>query len=73
MPENTDPEVARKLEKHPGRIAFMERYGRLFQIEVDALPPEELVRLVSEAIGDYWNDDIYQAVIEREDEERLAL
>lgn len=52
---------------------FIEKYGRLFQIEVDALDPNVLRELFAEAIAEYWDDDAYQAVLEREALEREQL
>jgi len=56
----TDPRAAR----------FEAKYGRLFQIEVDALDPNVLRELFADAIAAYWDDDAYQAVLEREASER---
>jgi len=73
LPENADPKVAAKLNRHPGRYDFMARYGHLFQIEVDALPPDVLRGLLLDAIGDYWDDDIYHEVLERERADAVVL
>ena len=53
--------------------AFLRRYGRLVQYEVDALPPEVLRDLYRTAIEGYWDPDTHQAVMEQEAEEREAL
>jgi hypothetical protein len=73
LPENSDPDVARKLRNHPGRIAFEKRYGRLFQIEVDAVEPNTLRDLVNAAIDDMWDRSAFEAVLAREDDERSEL
>lgn len=73
LPENTDPEVERKLENHPGRIAFEAKYGRLFQIEVDAVPPDVLQEMVNDAIEPFWDQSAFEAALEREQQERDEL
>lgn len=52
---------------------FAEKYGSLFQIEVDALPPDTLRDLFAAAIAEYWDDGAYQAALERETAEREEL
>jgi len=52
---------------------FIEKYGELFQIEVDALPPDVLRGLFAKAIEPYWDDAVYEAVLEREELEREQL
>ena len=52
---------------------FAAKYGGLFQIEVDALPPDVLRRAFEDAIGGYWDDDAYQVVLAREANEREEL
>jgi hypothetical protein len=67
------------LPRLPGKpkdsraAAFKKKYGSLFQIELDAVEPNELHRLFSEAIEPYWDDDAHQAVLAREAEEREQL
>jgi len=70
---NPDPEVAEKLERDPRGRAFIERHGSLVQYEVDALAPENLRNLYQNALDDYWDDDTYDAAIEREDTDREQL
>ncbi len=52
---------------------FAAKYGSLFQIELDALPPDVLRQLFADAIAPYWDDAAYEAVILREDAERKEL
>jgi hypothetical protein len=73
LPENTDPKLAAKLNRHPGRYDFIAKYGRLFQIEVDALPPDVLRGLVLGAIADYWDQDVYGQVLVEERADAAAL
>ncbi len=52
---------------------FIERHGRLVQVELDALPPDVLRDLYQEAIDRYWNPSAFEAALEREAEERSKL
>jgi hypothetical protein len=68
------------LPENPGKDedkrtpAFMQRHGYTtnIQVELDALAPDVLRGLYQDAIDDYWDDDAYQAVLDREDDERLG-
>ena len=52
---------------------FVARHGKLVQVELDALPPDVLRHVYSEAIGRFWDDDAYAAVLEREVDESESL
>jgi hypothetical protein len=52
---------------------FVERHGRLVQVELDALPPDVLRTLYAQAIAEFWNDDAYEAALHREAAERRTL
>jgi hypothetical protein len=68
----TDEEL-KKLADDPRAKAFEERYGSLVQYEVDALDPDELRYLYQTAIDEYWDEALYQDVLQREAEERAQL
>ena len=52
---------------------FVERFGRLVQVELDALPPDVLRVLFSDAVAEFWDTSTYEAVVARETTERAAL
>ncbi len=47
--------------------------GSKVQVELDALAPDVLRGLYQDAVDEYWDGDAYDAVIEREAEERDQL
>lgn len=53
--------------------AFTERHGGLVQVELDALPPEVLRQLYDDALGEWWDDDAYDAVLAQEANDRAEL
>ena len=67
------------LPPMPGKEAdsrsasFILKHGDLIQVELDALPPEDLRKLYQDAINRYWDKDAYDAVIAREAKEREAF
>jgi hypothetical protein len=67
------------LPPQPGKqadsraAAFAERHGRLVQVELDALDPDVLRGLYADALAQRWDDDVYAAVLEREQTERDLL
>jgi hypothetical protein len=52
---------------------FVERHGRLVQVELDALPPDTLRELYADAIAEFWNDDAHEQALAREATERRTL
>ena len=52
---------------------FMARHGRLVQVELDALPPETMRALFTEAIRRYWDMSAYEASLQQEGADREAL
>ena len=67
------------LPPQPGKetdsraAAFVERHGRLVQVELDALPPETLRGLFTEALNEFWDTSAYEASLAAEQTDRLAL
>jgi hypothetical protein len=52
---------------------FVARHGKLVQVELDALPPDVLRTLYTDAIAAFWNDDAYRQALAREATERRSL
>lgn len=50
----------------PRASAFTERHGKLVQIELDALPPEVLHTLFTDAIKAHWDEDAFGRVLRAE-------
>jgi hypothetical protein len=73
LPVSVEPEVAAKIGRDPRAGAFLARHGDLVQVELDALPPDVLRNLYRDIIGQYWDDDAYADVLEREEDERDQL
>jgi hypothetical protein len=67
------------LPKNPGnpndtkRKPFIDMHGSLFQVEVEAIPPNELRRLYDEALAHWWDQSAWNRVVEAEDAERRQL
>jgi hypothetical protein len=68
-----------QLPPQPGKASdsraagFIERHGRLVQVELDALAPDDLQALYQTAIDRYWDPAAYRAALAREAEERGRL
>ncbi len=60
-----------RLPVNPGKTTdsraagFIERHGSLMQVELDALDPDTLRSLFTEAIGGYWDTSAYEAMLAR--------
>ncbi len=52
---------------------FVERHGRLVQVELDALPPDQLHALYEDAVAAYWDESVLEKVLAREKRDRRAL
>lgn len=53
--------------------AFVERHGRLVQVELDALPPTELRRLYEDALASFWDESAFRRSLEVEHDDRATL
>jgi len=53
--------------------AFIARYGSLFQTEVEAIEPDTLRRLYTEALDQVWDDDAYEASLAQEEADKAQL
>jgi hypothetical protein len=53
--------------------AFVRRFGRVRQVELNAMAIDVIEGLYADAIADWWDDDAYQAALDREEEERERL
>lgn len=53
--------------------AFVERYGRLIQVELDALPPDVLRGFYRDALDDFLDMSAYEESLERERADLEAL
>jgi len=68
-----------ELPENPGKRqdpranGFEARYGRLVQVEVDALPPEVLRELFAAALAEYVDTSAFEAALEQEAAERKVL
>jgi len=71
--------VTYRLPPNPGKATdsraagFLARHGELVQVELDALPPETLRQLFTDALDQYWDVSAYERVLERERVERAEL
>jgi len=68
--KNPDPDVLKKLKRDKNKFSFMEEAGlrnenELYQIEVDALQrdPARFKNLVLSAVDKYFDEDIYDNVM----------
>jgi hypothetical protein len=52
---------------------FVERHGRLVQVELDALPPDVLRDLFQKAVDPHWDTSEHKSVLRREKNERAML
>lgn len=52
---------------------FIERHGRLAQVELDALDPDILQQLYRDALEPFWDISAYQEVLAEEADQRQAL
>ncbi|MDA1307511.1 MAG: hypothetical protein O2917_09645 [Acidobacteria bacterium] len=65
------PQAGKNTDSRARR--FVERHGRLVQVELDALPPDVLRDLFEVAIADFWDAPAHQATLDREQADLLTL
>lgn len=59
----------------PRAASFEAQYGKLVQVELDALPPDVLKSIYDEAVDQFWDADAFKAAMEQEklDREQLLM
>ncbi len=57
----------------PRAAGFIERHGKLEQVELDALPPDILRKLYDEGLAEFWDDSTHQDALEAERRDRSVL
>lgn len=68
-----------RLPEHPGKAAdsragaFIAAHGRLVQVELDALDPDDLRGLYDQALAGYWDESAYQRSLAEERQDRAVL
>ena len=75
-PEPQDPETRKKLERDPRARMFLEKYGFLGQVEVDAmfaLYYDEAKKIIDGAIRKYFDFGRYREVVKKEEELRKKV
>jgi len=64
-----------KLESDPRAKKFKQRFGRLFQVEVEAMDANELIRRLEQALDKYFDPMQYKMILDQErgDVSRIKL
>jgi hypothetical protein len=65
------PQPGKRTDSRSARFEL--EHGRLVQVELDALAPDDLRALYADALGDYWDESQYELVLDRERAERDDL
>lgn len=68
---NLPPAMGKATDSRAG--GFVERFGELVQVELDALPPDDLRFLYEAALAPWWDEDAYQHVLAAEESDLSAL
>jgi hypothetical protein len=76
---NEDQIAQYKLPPLPGKswdpraASFTAAYGKLIQVELDALPPDVLKKIYDDAVAQYWDEDEYKEIRKEEEKERKTI
>ena len=73
LPEAFDAETLEKLERDDRGQAFIERFGALTQVELDALPVDVLRELFTDRLAEYSDMSAYNAALDLEEGDRDEL
>ena len=55
------------------KAVLVERYGSNVQVELDALDPNDLKVLYTDAINEFWDTSAFDHVLAEKDDDRLRL
>jgi hypothetical protein len=76
---SSDQVVTYDLPVNPGKVsdsragAFVARHGELVQVELEALDPDDLQQLYTQAVDRYWDATSYADQLEQEEGQRDRL
>lgn len=69
LPYQPDKETSDKMEGDPRTNGFLEKYGKLYAVELDALPaliPDVFKQeLVIDKVEEYFDNDVYQELLDK--------
>ena len=68
LPYNPDKETELKMERDVQTNGFLEKYGKLYAVEIDAMPakkPDEFRRIVVDSVEHYFDEHIYNELVEK--------
>lgn len=75
LPQKLDPRTYKKIDENDSNARrFKNKYGDLYQVEIDALPalkPDEFSQMVINSIDQYYNYDIYEKVVKNHSFEKI--
>lgn len=67
LPFNPDKTTSQKMLKDSRTSSFIEKYGKLYAVEIDALPaliPEDFKKMVIQSVDQFYDRNIYERIIE---------
>ena len=68
LPFNPDKTTDEKMKRDSRTKGFVEKYGSLYAVELDALPaliPDEFRKLVIQSVEQFYDKNIYEEIIEK--------
>jgi hypothetical protein len=74
LPQALDAETQAKLRRDARTPAFIDKYGKLYQIEIDALPalqPDEFRDMVIDNIDKYFDEEIEEKALQKYSSEQI--
>jgi hypothetical protein len=66
LPFNPDKTTTEKMKRDSRTPGFVEKYGSLYAVELDALPaliPDEFKKLVIQSVERFYDDEIYTQIL----------
>ena len=74
LPFNPDKTTTEKMNRDSRTNGFIEKYGKLYAVELDALPaliPDEFRKMVLNSVDQFYDQGIYEKILTQYSTEQI--
>jgi len=73
VPVKKGNEIVNKIKEDPRALSFYQKYGEIFQVEIEALPPNVLAQVLEDNLKKYVDEELFEHIQKKEDGEKERM